>query len=293
MKKYQIFQAISFFVNVLVVASLLLALFGAGWEYSTRCYLAGFSNAVIPFSSSPEEKVAAILAWMTNGPARQTQDPNDNPMYRDPENTLNYRQSLRVCGTATNAFVNLASSSGIEVRRLLLLDASGMKTNHVVAEVHLDGRWAVVDPAFHAILKSRDEQLLTRQDLTQPNVLDEATGNLPGYDIKDYNYENTTHVHFMRIPYIGRFLPGILNVVFPRWEEAINWTLLLERESYAVFVIGIALVSLSFFLRWIVTWYGRTRFSIVSISLREQLRRGITSFVAAGSSRESAGAEDF
>jgi hypothetical protein len=253
----------------------------------------GFSDAVIPLSSSPEEKVAAILAWMADGPARRTQGPDNNPMYLDPEDTLNYQQSLRVCGTATNAFVNLASTSGIDVRRLLLLDASGLKTNHVVAEVHLDGRWVVVDPAFHAILKSRDGHLLTRQELAQANVLEEATGNLPGYDIKDYNYENTTHVHFMRIPHVGRFLPGLLNVVFPRWEEAINWTLLLERESYAVMVAGIALVFLSFFLRWIVTWYGRTRLSIVSLSLREQLRRGTKLLVATGSRRESAEAGDF
>jgi hypothetical protein len=41
MNKYQVFQMTSFFVNVLVVASLLLTLFGAGWEYSTRCYLKG------------------------------------------------------------------------------------------------------------------------------------------------------------------------------------------------------------------------------------------------------------
>ena len=31
---------------------------------------------------------------------------------RNPEDTLNYRQFLEVCGTATNAFVNLAESSG-------------------------------------------------------------------------------------------------------------------------------------------------------------------------------------
>ena len=143
MKKESIFQAVSFFVNVLLISSVLLSLFGLGWEYSTRWYLSGFSNAVLPYSSSPEKKVAAILAWMEQGPARETEYYSDDAENRDPVDTLNYKELLSVCGTATNAFVNLASAGGIEARRLLLLDAQGMNTNHVVAEV-LFG-WALGD----------------------------------------------------------------------------------------------------------------------------------------------------
>ena len=123
MKNESIFRAVSLFVNVLLISSVLLTLFGLGWEYSTRWYLSGFSNAVLPYSSSPEKKVAAILAWMERGPARETEYYSDDAEDRDPVDTLNYKELLNVCGTATNAFVNLASAGGIEARRLLLLDA--------------------------------------------------------------------------------------------------------------------------------------------------------------------------
>src|ERR1035437_5397864 len=140
MKKESIFQAVSFSVNVLLISSVLLTMFGVAWEYSTRWYLSGFSNAVLPYSSSPEKKVAAILSWIDRGPARETEYYSDDAEDRDPVDTLNYKELLNVYGTATNAFVNLASAGGIGARRLLLLDAQGMNTNHVVAEVLLDGR---------------------------------------------------------------------------------------------------------------------------------------------------------
>jgi len=152
MKKTSIFHAVNFSVNVLLISSVLMSLFGLGWEYSTRWYLSGFSNAVLPYAATPEKKVTAILEWMEKGPTRQAEYYSDDAQNRDPLDTLNYKELLSVCGTATNAFVNLASAGGMEARRLLLLDTQGMNTNHVVAEVLIDGRWVVVDPTFHAFL---------------------------------------------------------------------------------------------------------------------------------------------
>jgi len=40
------------------------------WEYSVRQYLKGFSDAIIPEATSPQEKAQAILTWMLNGPPR-------------------------------------------------------------------------------------------------------------------------------------------------------------------------------------------------------------------------------
>ena len=200
------------------------------WEYSTRWYLSGFSNAVLPYSSSPENKVAAILAWMEHGPARKTDFYSDDAEDRDPVDTLNYKELLSVCGTGTNAFVNLASASGIEARRLLLLDAQGMNTSHVVAEVHLDGRWVIVDPAFHTFLMDSSGHFLTKEELARPGVLQEATRNLAGYD-PAYNYEHTAFIHFARLPIVGRFLQTKLNSVLPYWQERINWAVLVERQS--------------------------------------------------------------
>jgi hypothetical protein len=280
-KEHRVFLTLSFAVNSLLLASVLLAAYGAVWEYSTRRYLKGFSDAIIPSSSSPEKKIAAILAWMEQGPQRQTEATDEEPEYRDPEDTLNYQELLRVCGTATNAFVNLALSGGIEARRLLLLDPN-WNTRHVVAEVHMGGGWFIVDPSFHAILRDSQGRLLTREQLADPRILREATLYIPEYN-PSYNYERTTHVRLVRIPLIGRFLPKALNSVIPGWEESINWTVMVERQSYAVLVTGMALLVLGLFLRRIVEWYAETNLPNIPPGPWDQLRLGGLALLAASS----------
>jgi len=98
-----------------------------------RWYLDGFSDAIVPNSLPPEQKVEAILNWMRAEPSRAIASDPDALSKRDPETTLTYKQLLNVCGTATNAFLNLARSSDLRVRRLLLL-APDRTTKHVVAE---------------------------------------------------------------------------------------------------------------------------------------------------------------
>lgn len=282
MKKESIFQAASFAVNVLLISSVLLTLFGFAWEYSTRWYLSGFANAVLPYSSSPEEKVATILAWMEQGPARETDYYRDDSQSRDPVDTLNYKELLSVCGTATNAFVNLASAAGIEARRLLLLDSQGLNTNHVVAEVRVDGRWVIVDPSFHAILKDRAGRLLTKEELARPDILLDATRNITGYN-QSYNYEHTAFIHLARIPLVGRFLQARLDSALPTWQENINWTLLVERQSNATLVSGIVLLCFGICLRRAMSWYGK-KISISAIGPWEQLSRaGVALFSTAHS----------
>ena len=99
---------------MLLVLSLGAVLYSAVCEFSTQNYLKGFSDAIIPSSDSPEQKVEAILAWMAHGPARRSTADAGVLAQRDPEDTLNIEQLLRVCGTATNAVVNLAQSSGLQ-----------------------------------------------------------------------------------------------------------------------------------------------------------------------------------
>jgi hypothetical protein len=271
MKKESAFQVLAFSVNMLLISSVLLIFSGMAWEYSTRMYLSGFSNAVLSFASSPEIKVIAILSWMDRGPARSTDYFSDEGENRDPFDTLNYKELLTVCGTATNAFVNLASAGGIEARRLLLLDEQNRSTNHVVAEVHLDGRWVVVDPSYRAIFKDRDGHFLTRQELIRPDVFRDATQNIPGYDSR-YNFEHPAFIHVAGLPVVGTFLQGKMSALLPSWEENINWTVLVERQSYDTIVVGVVLLICAIFLQRLLSWYGR-KLSVVSITPWEQLRR--------------------
>ena len=256
MKKEKLLHAIGFAINTLLICSIVLSLFGVAWEYSTRWYLSGFANAVLPSSASPEQKVSAILNWMSKGPSREAEYYSDDAENRDPVDTLNFSELLNVCGTATNAFVNLASAGGLEARRLLLLDEQNKSTNHVVAEVLLDNRWIIVDPTFHLILRDSSGHFLTRGELARPDVYLDATRNIERYDTR-YNYEHTAFLHLAGIPLIGSFLQSKLNSLLPAWQEDINWTVLVERQSYSTAIVGVTLLFLSLFLRRVLVWYAR------------------------------------
>ena len=184
--RHRLFRAGWWTTNLLLAIALGSLLYSGCWEYSVRQYLRGFSDAIVPASASPEEQVQAILRWMNSGPPRQVAVNPAELSTRDPETTLNYQQLLSVCGSATNAFLNLSRSAGLNTRRLLLLTPE-RKTKHVVAEVPIDGRWVIVDPSFHVMLRDAEGKLLTRKELQNPAIFAQATGVMPNYP-KEYDY---------------------------------------------------------------------------------------------------------
>ncbi len=271
MKKYPWIRACWYCINVLLIVSFVAVLYSAMWEFSTRSYLKGFSDAIVPSTNNPEQKVEAILAWMSQGPERNiSSDPGSLPT-RDPEHTLNSQQLLAVCGTATNAFVNLAQNSGLHVRRLLLLD-DRRSAKHVVAEVLIDGRWIIVDPSHRFILRLPNGNMVTREELQDPAVFRAATESYPNYPQK-YTYERTVHVRLSRIPLFGLPLRRALNFIWPSWEVAINWTLLVERESFAVLVASCFLFVFFLAVRILFGWYCSCRLGIARVPLRDRIVR--------------------
>jgi len=264
-------------VNALMIASMLFLGYAAAWEYSVRRYLKGFSDAVVPTGSTDEAKVEAILAWIRTGPSRPLAAHPDQLDFRDPENTLNYRQLLAICGTATNAFLNLSRSAGLDARRLLLLTQEG-STKHVVAEVHIDDRWILVDPTYRLILRDAQGHMLTRKELQDPAIFTQATGRLPNY-LAAYDYQNFAHVRIARLP-LGAFgLHRLLRKIYPSWDEDLDWSLLLERESF--FFVFVSLISLIFFflLRLVLAWYADHRLRFPRYRFRRHiLRAGATFF---------------
>jgi Transglutaminase-like superfamily len=178
MKNHPIIGACWFAVNTLLVVSLVAVLYSVGWEFSTRSYLKGFSDAIIPASDNPEQKAEAILQWMAHGPARRSEADPGGLAARNPEDTLNIQHLLEVCGTATNAFVNLAQSSGLRARRLLLLDPYG-QSKHVVVEVLFGDLWVVVDPSYHYIMRLPDGHFATRAELKDPPSFGQRRNRYP------------------------------------------------------------------------------------------------------------------
>ena len=277
MKDHSLYRSAWYSVNGLLIVAIALTLYSMGWEYSTRRYLKGFSDAIVPLSAPPEEKVQAILNWMAHGPARQVAGPDASAPDRDPTETLNYHALLQVCGSATNAFINLANSAGMDVRRLLLLDSRRL-AKHVSAEVRVDGRWIVVDPAFRVILRGVDGKPLTREQLKDPTEFAAATKNIANYN-SNYNYDLTTHIRVGRLRVVGRPLRAALDGALPGWEDSTTATLLAERESFALMLTSFCLIIFLVLLRVSLRWYGEKRLGVRTLRMREQIRRAFGAFV--------------
>jgi len=269
MKKHPIVRVWWYAINTLLFLSLAAVLCAIGWEYSTRSYLQGFSDAIIPASSSPEQKAESILAWIAKGPMRRSTTAPEGLSLRDPTDTLNSKRLLEVCGTASNAFVNLAESGGLSARRLLLLDNNHL-TKHVVVEVLIGDRWIVVDPAYHTIFRLPNGRMVTRTELQDPAIFRLATQGIPDYP-QDYTYGSAAHVRLARIPVIGPSLRSILNSVWPAWEESINWTLIVERESFAALCLSVLLFSFTLTVRFLFVWYCSSRHGISELRLRDRI----------------------
>ena len=143
---------------------------------------------------------------------------------------------------------------------------------HVVAEVLLDHRWVIVDPAFRVLLKDLQGRPLTRKELRDPAVLREATMGIANYR-PEYNYENVAHVHLSRVPLVGGALKRALDSVGSDSEDAVDWTLLLERRSF--FFLFFCFCSSVFLLtlRFLMAWYADSKIRVERFRLWTQLQR--------------------
>jgi hypothetical protein len=264
---------------VLLAAAFVLMMYWCQREYSVRSYLDGFSDAIVPNSVPEEQKVQAILEWMRAEPSRAVATNPDELSKRDPEVTLTNKQLLDVCGTATNAFLNLARSSDLRVRRLLLLSPN-RSTKHVVAEVLIGERWIIVDPTYRVIMKDARGRYLTRSDLRNPAVFSEAISLIPNYP-REYNYDQFAHVRLARLPLEGLHLRQFLGRVYPGWDEVVDWSLLLERESFFYLVLSAGATLFFLLLRAALAWYADRRLRVPRFHLRENAVRAGAAFFSA------------
>ena len=276
MKPHYGFRCIWWLSNLLLALAMVSTVWSGIWELSVRRYLRGFSDAVVPEASSPRERVEAILAWMQNGPPRLETTWQTKVSPRDPEDTLNYRQLLEVCGSATNAFLNLSRSAGVEARRLLLLTPQ-RTTKHVVAEVNVDGRWVIVDATYRTFLKDSEGHLPTRRDLQDPRVFREATSVLPNYP-PEYTYDNFAHVRVAALPLRGAKIRTLLDRTFPTWDEYLDWSLLLERRSFMYFFLSANALIVLLLVRLLLGWIADRRLRIPRFRIRTNLSRATAAF---------------
>jgi hypothetical protein len=277
--RHRIFRPAWWSANLLLAIAVISLFYAAVWEYSVRQYLKGFSDAVVPRSATPVQKVEAIVDWMRNAAPRMGASGASTLSIRDPEMTLNYRELLAVCGSATNAFLNLSRSAELNARRLLLLTPE-RTTKHVVAEVLIDGRWIIVDPSYRLLLRDSEGRLLTRRELRDPAIFSQAVSAMPNYP-REYTYDTFAHVRLARLPMEGFHLRRLLEIISPGWEEALDWSLLLERESFFVLCCAIAMTLFLLGFRVLLGWYAAHRLKIPRFRLREHFLRAGAAFFSA------------
>ena len=277
--EHRIFRGGWWLVNLLLFVALLSTIGTGAREYSVRKYLRGFSDAVVPEAASTREKVETILAWMSNGPPRLEANDAKKLFPHDPTDTLNYRQLLEVCGSATNAFLNLSRSARLRARRLLPLTPE-RSTKHVVAEVLLEGRWIIVDPTYRVMLRDAQGNFLTRKDLQNPQTFREATGQIPKY-VPEYNYDSYAHVRLSAVPLHGFHIRETIDRFFPGWDEYLDWSLLLERRSFLFFFLSVNALLCLLILRVVLGFFADHHFQVNRFRLRNKLSRAIAAFFSA------------
>ena len=264
-------------MNLLLVAVLVSSVYAGIREYSVRRYLDGFSDAIVPNAMPEEQKLQAILDWMRAEPSRAIATDPDTLAKRDPEMTLTYRQLLDVCGTATNAFLNLVRSSDLRARRLLLLTPDN-NTKHVVAEVLMSG---AVDrcrsnlPCDH---EGCGGQLSDAQGSAESRDLSRSHQRRPKLSARIY-LRSFWPRPFGAVAVSWIWAQEMLGTIAPGWEEAIDWSLLLERESFFYLVLSVTAMLFFLLLRAVLAWYADSRLRVPRFHLREHaLRAGVAFF---------------
>ncbi len=242
-RRHRVFRGIWWSSNLLLATTFVAMLYSCVREYSVRRYLDGFSDAIVPNSLPEEQKVKAILSWMRVEPSRAIATDLDTLSKRDPETTL------------TNP-------------------------KHVVAEVLMDGRWIIVDPTYRVIMKDARGRYLTRSELRDPAVFSQAVSAIPNYP-REYNYDQFAHVRLARLPLDGLHLRGLLDRVYPGWDEAVDWSLLLERESFFYLVLSALAAIFLLLVRAVLAWYADRLLRIPRFHLREHAIRAGAAFFSA------------
>ncbi len=264
------FNLARYAAGALAIFAVGLLVYGLDWTYATRTYLKGFSDAIIPLEGSEEKKTEALLRWFREEPQRLGTSVEGTEKLRDPVTIVQNTYLLKVCGSASNAFINLADAAGLKTRRLLLLADSG-NVIHVVAEVKWGDRWVVVNPQQGLVYRDHLGHALSKEELRNPSLFRDAISGMPGYN-PEYDFQHTHHLHLARIP-LGNFLRRTLTYFFPQWEESVNWAYIPENPSLWPIIIAIPLFFLGNLLNWLVGFYGRKRLGIETPGLGHQLRR--------------------
>ena len=217
----------------------------------------------IPEAAAPQQKAEAILAWKRKGPPGLEVTNPAQLSVRDPEDTLNYRELLEVCGSATKTFLNVARSAGVPARRM---------TRHVFAELNVDARGVIADATYRVFLKDDRGNLLTQKDLENPEIFCEVTSGLPHYS-PEYPDERVAHVRLAALPFHGVGLRPQAGPHSPKWDENTEWSCCWNANPSLCFSFSTTALLFLVVLRLALGWIADKRLWVPRFHLRANLSR--------------------
>jgi hypothetical protein len=135
----------------------------------------------------------------------------------------------------------------------------------------------IVDATYRAFMKDAKGNLLTRMELQDPELFREATSALANYP-PQYSYERFAHVRLAALPFRGAGLRPVLDRISPRWDEYLDWTLLLERRSFFAFFFSTMALLFLMIVRLVLGWVADHWLLAPRFHLRANLIRATAAF---------------
>ncbi len=121
----------------------------------------------------------------------------------------------------------------------------------------------------------------SRANTTNPEALAKRDPEMTLTYRQLLNYDQFAHVRLARLPLEGLHLRRLLDSIYPGWDETVDWSLLLERESFFYLVLSAAATLCFLLLRVLLAWYADSRLRIPRFHLRQHaVRAGATFFSA-------------
>jgi len=100
---------------------------------------------------------------------------------------------------------------------------------------------------------------------------------VPNYPA-DYSYDRYAHVRLARLALDGFHLRKLLESILPGWDETLDWSLFLDRESFFVLEISAAFALLPT-LRILLAWYADRRLRVPRFQFREHFLCATSAFL--------------
>ena len=147
------------------------------------------------------EKIIHIMHWVHWKVSLINRSIKYEPELGKPDFLITPKQILTVggaCGNSTKLFVALVQRAKFKARPLLII-SNGVIGAHVVAEVWVEGRWAIFDPIFGYFYSTPEGYLATAKHIQEnPELLKKVVDR--NYPIKSYSYQYITRTNWRKIP---------------------------------------------------------------------------------------------